>query len=217
MSEMPPKDTPSTPRGADDEPHARRRRFLPVWLWVVLAGILVAIVAIVAIPLISGSGDGVATTPTPSDSSSPTASPTPSTTSTPTPTASDVGQGTFDSAMVEFVTDTLNSQNTAVLAQGGTFSNPVSVVVAHDGSAESMSPDDAVHAMGSMFTPLDPNPWDLALSDSVLASYRSGPYGEYFPEGAIVATSHDGHVFSFIGHDRTITTMFMAASEDLLT
>ena len=70
--------------------------------------------------------------------------------------------------------------------------------------------------MGFMFTPGDPNPWDLALSDSVLAGYRAGPYGQYFPVGAIVARSHDGHVFSFIGHDSTITTMFLAASDELL-
>jgi len=74
----------------------------------------------------------------------------------------------------------------------------------------------AVNSMQFMFTPDDPNPWDLALSDSVLAGYRAGPFGQYFPVGAIVARSHDGHVFSFIGHGSTITTMFMAASEDLL-
>ena len=70
--------------------------------------------------------------------------------------------------------------------------------------------------MSFMFTPMDPNPWDLALSDSVLASYRSGPFGQYFPEGAIVARSSDGHVFSFIGHDKTVTTMFMSVSDYFL-
>jgi hypothetical protein len=127
-----------------------------------------------------------------------------------------VGQGTFDSAMFDYMSDVLNSQNTAVLDQGGTFSNPVHVIVANSGQDSDLSPFDAVSAMSSMFTPVDPNAWDLALPDGVLESYRSGPYGDYFPAGAIVAKSFDGHVFSFIGHDKTITTMFMAASDNLL-
>jgi hypothetical protein len=142
-------------------------------------------------------------------------SPTP--TPTPSPTAGNsVGQGTFDSDLPAFLSDTLNSQNTAVLAQSGTFSNPIFVLAANSDLNENMSPEDAVGTMDFMFTPSDPNPWDLALSDSVLAGYRAGPYGQYFPVGAIVARSHDGHVFSFIGHDSTITTMFLAASDELL-
>ncbi|MEP6843306.1 MAG: hypothetical protein ABJA11_07275, partial [Pseudolysinimonas sp.] len=149
----------------------------------------------------------------------PSASPTLSATPTPSPTTparTDVEQGTFDSALPNFLSDTLNSQNTAVLSQSGTFSNPVFVTAANSDLQDNLSPDDAVTAMAFMFTPSDPNPWDLALSDSVLAGYRAGPFGQYFPVGAIVARSHDGHVFSFIGHDSTITTMFMAASDDLL-
>ena len=132
------------------------------------------------------------------------------------PTAKDVGQGTFDSTLTDYVSTALDSQNTAVLSDGGTFSNPVYVVVAKSGQSSSMTPDDAVTAMQFMFISGDPNPWDLALPEGVLATYRTGPYGDYFPVGAIVARSHDGHVFSFIGHDSTITTMFMAASEDML-
>ena len=103
-----------------------------------------------------------------------------------------------------------------MIAQSGTFGDPVFVLAANSDLNENMSPDDAATAMQFMFTPGDPHPWDLALSDSVLAGYRAGPYGQYFPAGAIVARSHDGHVFSFIGHDSTITTMFLAASDDLL-
>ena len=73
-------------------------------------------------------------------------------------------------------------------------------------------------SLGNATRPLggDLNPWDVALADSVVpAGHRAGPYGQYFPVGAIVARSHDGHVFSFVGHDSTTTTMFMAASEHL--
>lgn len=175
---------------------------------------------ILAIALLAGVGRPSAIdSPTPSLTASPTASGTPSATPTPTATATAdnaVGQGAFDSDLPNFLSDTLNSQNTAVLSQSGTFSNPIFVIAANSDLQENMTPDDAVSAMGFMFTPGDPNPWDLSLSDSVLAGYRAGPFGRYFPVGAIVARSHDGHVFSFIGHDSTITTMFLAASDDLL-
>lgn len=193
---------------------------LPVWLWIVLIVIAVLLLVAVGIALFAGLGaPSSITSPTPSASSeSPTPSATPTSSETPSATATSGGaeQGTFDSALPDFLSDTLNSQNTAVLAQSGTFSDPIFVLAANSGLTQNMTPEDAVDAMQFMFTPSDPNPWDLALSDSVLAGYRAGPYGEYFPVGAIVARSHDGHVFSFIGHDSTITTMFMAASEDLL-
>jgi hypothetical protein len=194
---------------------------LPVWLWIVLAVIALVLLIILAIALFAGgSGPTSAASPSPSESSaSPTRSPTPTASATATSTTApgnDVGQGTFDSDLPNFLSDTLNSQNTAVLSQSGTFSNPIFVLAANSDLSENMTPDDAVQAMQFMFTPSDPNPWDLALSDSVLAGYRAGPFGRYFPVGAIVARSHDGHVFSFIGHDSTITTMFMAGSEDLL-
>jgi hypothetical protein len=203
------------------EPSGMSRRLgpLPVWLWLVLVAIVGILLVILGFALLAGGGAPSASgSPSPSDSSaSPTPSETPSATPTPTPTADNsVGQGTFDSDLPNFMSDVLNSQNTAVLSQGGTFSNPVFVLAANSDLNENMSPDDAVTAMDFMFTPSDPNPWDLALSDSVLAGYRAGPYGQYFPVGAIVARSHDGHVFSFIGHDSTITTMFMAGSDDLL-
>ena len=202
-------------------PGARRLGPLPVWLWIVLAVVALVLLIVLAVALFAGGGrPSSAGSPSPTESSaSPTSSPTPTASATPTATTApgnDAGQGTFDSDLPNFISDTLNSQNTAVLSQSGTFSNPIFVLAANSDLSENMTPDDAVQAMQFMFTPSDPDPWDLALSDSVLAGYRSGPYGQYFPVGAIVARSHDGHVFSFIGHESTITTMFMAASDDLL-
>ena len=206
-----------------DERRRGRLGPLPIWAWVVIAIAALAIIALIAALLIWGDGkrNALATSTPSASSTSPISSATPSASVTPTPTPTPtapggVGQGTFDSDLSSFVSDALNSQNTAVLAQSGTFSNPIFVLAANSGLTQNMTPDDAVNAMGFMFTPSDPHPWDLALSDGTLAGYRAGPYGEYFPSGAIVARSHDGHVFSFIGHDSTITTMFMAASEDLL-
>jgi hypothetical protein len=201
-------------------PGGRRLGPLPVWLWIVLTAIAVILLIVLGVALFAGGGTpSAAPSPTPgATSATPTPSETPSATPTPTPTATTdpSGQGTFDSDLPNFLSDALNSQNTAVLSQSGTFSNPVFVLAANSDLQENMSPDDAVGSMQFMFTPGDTNPWDLALSDSVLAGYRAGPYAQYFPVGAIVARSHDGHVFSFIGHDSTITTMFLAASDDLL-
>jgi hypothetical protein len=193
-----------------------KRRSSRAWLWILALCILIFAFAFAVFNANGGAQD----TPQPTTDSRPSESPTPSTTPIPTapPTApaKDLGQGTFNSTMPGYLSDTLNSQNTAVLVQGGTFADPVSVFIAGTPDAQALTPLDATKSMESMFTQLDPNPWDFALSDAVLASYRAGPYGDYFPVGALVAKSHDGHVFSFIGHDSTITTMFMASSEDLL-
>ena len=225
MSDAPEDPQSTVPLPSVERRGGRRLGPLPVWLWIVLAAILVIVLIILGIAMFAGGGTPssiVSPSPSPTESSAsptPSVTPTPSATAAPTPTptaGNSVGQGTFDSALPNFLSDTLNSQNTAVLSQSGTFSNPVFVLAANSDLTQNMTPDDAVGAMDFMFTPSDPNPWDLALSDSVLAGYRAGPYGQYFPVGAIVARSHDGHVFSFIGHDSTITTMFMAGSEDLL-
>lgn len=183
-----------------------------------MVAFLLALAGFFAISLFFANGPVI--NPTPTSTAAATATPTPTPTAapspTPTPTLKDLGQGTFDSGMRENVASILDSQNTAVLDQGGTFSNPISVVVANSAGAVNLTPFEAVKAMDSMFTPMDPNPWDTALSTSVLESYRNGPYGDYFPDGAIVAKSHDGHVFSFIGDGASITTMFMAASDGLV-
>jgi hypothetical protein len=210
MSDMP-SDTPTD--SATGDRRGRRSGRFPAWAWVLLTIILVILIAILAGVLFWGRGAQDVT-----PSVSPTASsPTASAPASPAPsTSGDVGQGTFASEMDGFLSDVLNSQNTAVLDQGGTFSNPVIVIVADGSPAQSMTPGEAVAAMDGMFTPQDPEPWDLALPASTIDGYRAGPYGDYFPVGAIVARSNDGHVFSFIGHDSTITTMLMAASEDQL-
>jgi hypothetical protein len=217
-------DTPVDPPAGEAPADSRRSNYLgplPVWLWVVIIVVVLVVGIIGAIALLAGNKTPSANgSPLPIESSSsPSDTPSATPTSTPTATATatdngSVGQGTFDSDLPNFLSDTLNSQNTAVLAQGGTFSNPVFVTAANSDLQDNLTPDDAATAMDFMFTPSDPNPWDLALSDSVLAGYRAGPFGQYFPVGAIVARSHDGHVFSFIGHDSTVTTLFMASSDD---
>ncbi len=216
MNETPIGTEPQSSDGSAVSVGTKRRNTLPWWLWALIVAIVVGMLALVAIPILTANKPNVTPSVSPTPSITATQAPTPSNTASPTPTPTDVGQGTFDSDMFNYMSDVLNSQNTAVLDQGGTFSNPVHVVAANSGQDSNLTPTNAVAAMSFMFTPMDPNPWDLALSDSVLASYRSGPFGQYFPEGAIVARSSDGHVFSFIGHDKTVTTMFMSVSDDYL-
>jgi hypothetical protein len=210
---------PSDERSTDE----RRRGWLgplPVWAWIVLTIALVIALLLLGVALFGGGPDDdpLAADPTPTTGTSTSSSPAPTPNSTVTPTpGGDVGQGTFASEMDSYLSAVLFSQNTAVLSEGGTFSDPIFVLAANSGLTQNMTPDEAVDAMAFMFTPVDPNPWDLALPASTIDGYRAGPYGAYFPVGAIVARSYDGHVFSFIGNGSTITTMFMAASEDLLT
>ena len=210
----------SPPSAAPSQKERRRGSLgpLPIWAWIVIAAVLAILLVILGVAVLAGGGTpNASSSPSTTPSiASPTPTPTPSTTPTPAASGPDVNQGTFDSTMDDTLSDILNSQNTSVLAQGGTFSNPVFVLAAHSDLSQNMAPDDAVDAMAFMFTPGDTTPWDLALPASTLAGYRAGPYGAYFPTGAIVARSGDGHVFSFIGDGMTITTMFMAASEDLL-
>jgi len=190
----------------------------------VIAVVVTLVLLLVGVRVFSGGGStGTPTTSPTMSSAAPTASTTstPALTSTPsgTPTADagpDLGQRTFDSGMDAYIGDVLNSQNTSVLAQGGTFTDPVYVRHAETMLDEFLSPDEAVGTMSEMFTPGDQDPWDLALPDSTLEIYRGGRYADYFPEGAIVARSADGHVFSFIGAGSTVTAMLMADSEDLL-
>jgi hypothetical protein len=193
-------------------PPASRR--IPVWLWIVIAVIVLAVIGAAVFLLIDRpTSVNSVRSPAPSRSQSPSASATP----TPTPSQSAVaGGGTFDSSMDDYVASALDTQNTAVLSDGGVFTNPVDVVAAASDQNGPLSPDAAVDAMAFMFDPSTEETWNLALPASTIAAYRAGPYGYFFPVGAIVARSADSHVFSFVGHDRLITTMYMVGSEDLL-
>ncbi len=198
-------------------PPAARR--VPIWLWIVIAVAVVAIAVTTVLLLTARHPSTNAAGHSPAPSHSATASATPATSSTPSPTPGETaiaGGGTFDSSMDDYIASALDTQNTATFSDGGVFTNPIEVVAAASDQSGPMNPDDAVNSMSFMFDPTAAHDWDLALPASTIASYRSGPYGYFFPEGAIVARSFDGHVFSFVGHDRLITAMYMAASEDLL-
>jgi hypothetical protein len=143
-------------------------------------------------------------------SPSATVSPSPSPTPTPTPSAPPL-----DESLIETFVAALNSGNTAVFAEGGYFSDPILVVAADSDLNDELSPVDAVKALDPLLTLDEPEPWHAVAAED-RAAYRTGPYAEFFPAGAIVVQSTTDHVIAFIGSDRTVTTLFFAASTDSL-
>ncbi len=201
-----------SPTDSAPDPVAPRRA--PNWVWVLLSVLLLAIV-IGSVLLLIRLGPN---TPSYAPSATPetTATPTETLTPVPTPTpTSPVGQGTFDSDMTGVVLEILNSGNTAVFDQGGYFTNPILVIAAASDLNEQQTPAGAVTSMQFMVQGQADNSWAV-VSDTDLATYRSGPYGQNFPEGAIVVQSVTGHVISFLGDRRSITTMFLSGQPDPL-
>ena len=199
---------------ADSEPNAARRS--PTWVWIALSVLLLALVVGSVLLLIRFGPNAPTYAPSATPDIAPTATPTASLTPVPTPTpTSPVGQGTFDSDMTGVVLEILNSGNTAVLDQGGYFTDPILVIAAASDLNKHQTPADAVTSMQFLIDGQAANSWG-AVSDTDLATYRSGQYGQNFPAGAIVVQSVTGHVISFIGDRRSITTMFISAQPDPL-
>ncbi len=198
---------------------------LPSWPWLLVMTVLLVLIAILATMLVVSGGSGTNTavgdsSPVPPVTAE-SASPSPSQTKPsvapappPPPAQDDLTEGPFDPGMKQKIADILNSQNTAVFAQSGLFHDPVEVYVV-GGQDKAVSPDEAALAISFMFTPNDPYAWDLDLSDDYLNAYRTH-YAELFPSWAIVARSHSGSVFSFLGHGSIITTVVAVANEGSL-
>jgi len=206
MTESPPQSAP-----AED-----RRRGLPSWAWVLISVLLLALVIIAVLLLIrfGPSTPTVVATATAESTPTATATQTPTPVPTPTPTSRSA-QGTFDVDMSTIVLEILNSGNTAVFDGGQYFSDPILVSAAASDLNQPMTPQDAVASMQFLVNGQANNSWTLA-TDADLATYRAGPYGAHFPEGAIVAKSVNSHVVSFIGDRRVITIMFIAGVTDTL-
>lgn len=228
-------ETPSTPNlipGTNQQPAPtaetslqRSSRGLPSWPWLLTIVVLLVVVAILATMLVAGrgsgtnaaAGDSAPAPPVPSESASPSpvaAEPSGNPVLPPPAAEDDITEGPFDAGMKAKIADILNSQNTAVFAQSGLFHDPVEVRVL-GGQDKAMSPDEATMAISFMFTPSDPYAWDLDLSNDYLNAYRTH-YADLFPSWAIVARSHNGAVFSFLGHGSIITTVVAVAEEGSL-
>ncbi len=184
---------------------------------VVIWGIGAAVAAV--LPRHSAStdlaADRLSVLATPSASPSPTPTPTisaaPSQAPVPSPDVVSHVASLLSGDDVAAIENAISAQDTAGL---GTYL-PASVkVMVATGVPTQEGPSAALAAMQPMFTNTDP--WDFALDATTLTHYRQGDYGQYFPAGAIVGRSTDGHVLSLIPGGRGITTIFMCLDEILL-
>ncbi|HEX5394748.1 MAG TPA: hypothetical protein VFW52_00070 [Candidatus Saccharimonadales bacterium] len=90
----------------------------------------------------------------------------------------------------------------------------VNVVIAASEGLGSRTPDQAVSDLKYLASSKD---WDFALKADVVATYQDGSYSVYFPTGALVGKSSDGHIVSFVFNDAgKITGIFMASNEKSL-
>ena len=91
------------------------------------------------------------------------------------------------------------------------LSDKVNVVVAASDGLGSRTPEQAVNDLKTL---ADTKDWDFKLAAKTVATYQDGDYAVYFPVGAIVGKSSDGHVVSFVFNDAgKITGIFMASSD----
>ena len=87
----------------------------------------------------------------------------------------------------------------------------VYVVVAASDGLGGRTPEQAVNDLKTLASTKD---WDFKLAAKTVATYQDGDYSVYFPAGALVGKSSDGHVVSVVFNDEgKITGILMAASD----
>jgi hypothetical protein len=87
----------------------------------------------------------------------------------------------------------------------------VNVIVAASDGLGSRTPEQAVNDLKTLASTKD---WNFKLEAKTVATYQDGDYSIYFPAGALVGKSSDGHVVSFVFNDTgKITGIFIAASD----
>lgn len=110
----------------------------------------------------------------------------------------------------------ITSGNTAALE--GYMTSSVNVIIAASEGLGAKTPAQAVDAVTTFITS-DNTSWDynFPLPATTLSTYGKGFYGQYFPNNAIVGKASNSKVISFsFDCNAKISTVFMAASEDLL-
>lgn len=61
------------------------------------------------------------------------------------------------------------------------------------------------------------DPWDFALTSTVISGYQDGDYSQYFPVGALVGKSANNYVVSFVfNNSGKVSVIFMANKADIL-
>jgi len=117
-------------------------------------------------------------------------------------------------SVIESIKASITSGNTAALE--GYMAASVNTILA---ATEAYGPQTAAQSVSDVtsFIADATSPWNFALTASILSSYGSGGYEQYFPNNAIVGKSANGKVISFsFDCNAKISTVFLAASEELL-
>ena len=113
----------------------------------------------------------------------------------------------------ENVIESITSDNTAALE--GYMASSVHVVYAASSGVFDHTPTQAISDIKYLDDAVDP--WDFNLSKSVLGSFETGDYKDYFKDNSVVGKSSDGKVIVFNFNDAgKINAIFMSASADLL-
>lgn len=116
--------------------------------------------------------------------------------------------------VIENIKASITSGNTAALE--GYMADSVNTILAATEAYGPQTPAQSVSAITSFIADAT-SPWDFALSASILSSYGSGGYEQYFPNNAVVGKSANGKVISFaFDCDAKISTVFMSISDELL-
>jgi hypothetical protein len=140
------------------------------------------------------------------------ASETPVETPTPTPT---VETSTLSDADYLNLSESISSGNTAALE--GYLADDFSVIIAASECCMDMSVVESLNALAYVNNAT--GPWTFPTDPADVATYQTGSYAQYFPEGAYVGNSSDDDPFivSFTIVGDKVTTIFMSAGASLLT
>ena len=115
---------------------------------------------------------------------------------------------------IENIQASITSGNTAALASY--MATTVRVVLAASEGLGSVVSAEAASSV-SDFISTATEPWDFALSASLLGQYVAGSYGPYFPSIAVVGASANHKLISFdFDCDGKISTVFMVSDQSIL-
>lgn len=116
--------------------------------------------------------------------------------------------------VIENIQASITSGNTAALE--GYMAASVKVVLTASEGPGSVAPAEAVSSI-SDFISAATEPWDFALSASLLGQYATSSYGPYFPSIAVVGASANNKVISFnFDCYGKISTVFMVSDKSIL-
>lgn len=135
---------------------------------------------------------------------------------------SDASDDNQDSCVSTAPNDTAQENIIASITSGNTqplegySASSVNVILAATEAYGAQTQTQAVSDITSFISGAT-SPWDFSLSASILSSYGSSGYGQYFPNNAIVGKSADGRVISFsFDCDGKINQVFLASSEEII-